>query len=259
MRRRYLAGDRTDLAEERTLLACYRTRMAKTRTGLAFVRTGLAFVGLGFGLIRHYHASAWLPLDIALIAIGAVMVREGFLSYSSGRKAGVAGYAVAQEKSQKSSIWDFSFPHTDAAVSPMSHSLPLPVRGSHLPGIWATTGLALERTVLAERRNVMARLRTVMARARTGFSFIRTGFSIMMIGVAFVLYFHGGGVGWGLFETVMVGGGLVLISDGIYWSFPAEKYRRQFPYCCGDMEIGVPDYGKSARSWQKAVFSNDGS
>ena len=259
MRRRFLANDRTDLAEERTLLACYRTRMAKTRTGLAFVRTGIAFVGLGFGLVRHYHASAWLPLDITLIVIGVLMVREGFLSYSSGRQAGVAGYAVAKKEGGDATIWDFSFPHSHTVVSPMRHSLPLPVRGSHAPGIWATTGLALERTVLAERRNVMARLRTVMARARTGLAFIRTGFSILMIGVAFVLYFRGGSLGWGLFETVMVVGGLALIGDGIYWSFPAERYRRQFPYCLGDMEIGVPDYGKPVRSWQKAVFSNDGS
>ena len=259
MRRRYLASDRTDLAEERTLLACYRTRMAKTRTGLAFVRTGIAFVGLGFGLVRHYHASAWLPLDIILIAIGVLMVSEGFLSYSSGRQAGEAGYAAARREGDNASIWDFSFPHSHTVASPMRHSLPLPVRGSHAPGIWATTGLALERTVLAERRNVMARLRTVMARARTGLSFIRTGFSILMIGVAFVLYFHDGGLGWGLFEAGMIVGGLGLIGDGIYWSFPAEQYRRQFPYCRGDMEIGIPDYGKSVRSWQKAVFSNDGS
>ncbi|MDH3393372.1 MAG: DUF202 domain-containing protein [Desulfobulbaceae bacterium] len=256
MRRRYLANDRTDLAEERSMLSCYRTRMAKTRTGLAFVRTGVAFIGLGFGLVRHYHASGWMVLDIALILIGAWMAGEGFLSYSSGRRAGKEGYLVAQEQGGESNIWDFSFPHSHSAVSPMCHSLPLPVRGGQAAGIWGTTGLALERTVLAERRNVMGRLRTVMARSRTGFAFVRTGFSILMVGIAFVVYFRDGGFGWGLFETLMLIGGLALIGDGIYLSFSAEKYRRQFPYCSGDMEIGVPNYGKPVRLWQKVVFSN---
>ena len=255
MRRRYLANDRTDLAEERTQLACYRTLMAKTRTGLAFVRTGFAFVGLGFALVRHFHASGWLVLDITLILIGAWMAGEGFLSYASGRRAGEDGYATA--RAQHASIWDFSFPHSHTVASPMRHSVPLPVRGGHAPGIWATTGLALERTVLAERRNVMARLRTVMARARTGYAFMRTGFSILMVGVVFVFSFHGGGVGWALFEAAMVVGGLALIGDGLYLNLPAERYRRQFPYCGGDMEIGVPDYGIPVRSWRTVVFNND--
>jgi len=257
MRRRYLASDRTDLAEERTLLACYRTRMAKARTGLAFVRTGLSFVGLGFGLIRHFHASRWLSFDIALIGIGSLMVVEGFLWYSSGRRAGVDGYATARERNLKKSIWDLTFPHPHSPATLAVQAMPLPVRGSHVPGIWATTGLALERTVLAERRNVMARLRTVMARARTGFAFVRTGLSIFMIGVAFVLYFNDGGIGWAIFDTLMLVGGLVLIADGLAWSLPAERYRRQFPYCFGDMDIAVPDYGKPARFWYKVVFSHE--
>ena len=258
MRRRFLANDRTDLAEERTQLSCFRTRMAKTRTGLAFVRTGFAFVGLGLGLIRHYHASSWIVLDIALLILGVLMAGEGFLSYTSGRQAGVDGYRAARQQGARSTIWDFSFPHSHSVInSPMGRSMPLPVRGGHAPGIWATTGLALERTVLAERRNVMARLRTVMARSRTGFSFIRTGFSIFMIGLVFVFYFKGGGAGWAIFEAIMLLSGLALIGDGFRWSYSAEKYRKQFPYCGGDMEIGVPNYGKPVRSWQKVVFNND--
>lgn len=255
MRRRYLANDRTDLVEERTKLACFRTQMAKTRTGLAFVRTGFAFFGLGSALVRRYHASGWLALDVTLMLIGIWMAWEGFLSYSSGRRAGEVGYAAA--KVQKLSIWDFSFPHSHTSISPMRHSVPLPVRNGHAPGIWATTGLALERTVLAERRNVMARLRTVMARGRTGYALIRTGLSIVMVGVAFIFTFYGGSLGWTLFEGLIVLGGMVLVVDGLYLNLPAERYRRQFPYCTGDMDIGVPDYGKPVRVWGKVVFSND--
>ncbi len=257
MRRRFLASDRTDFAEERTVLACYRTRMAKARTGLAFVRTGLSFVSLGFGLIRQFHVSLWISFDLSLIAIGALMVGEGFLWYSSGRQAGVEGYATALTRNMMKSIWDLTFPHPHNQPIPAVQPVPLPVRGSHLPGIWATTGVALERTVLAERRNVMARLRTVMACSRTGLAFVRTGLSIFMIGTAFTLYFHDGGLGWAVFDTLMLVGGLLLVADGLYWCLPAERYRRQFPYCFGDIEFAIPYYGTPARYWRKVVFSHE--
>lgn len=257
MRRRYLASDRTDMAEERTVLACFRTRMAKARTGLAFTRTGLAFISLGLGLLREFQTSRWLAFDLGLIAIGGLMTMEGFLWYFRGRRAGVEGRASVARKFTMATVWDYFFPHYHALPGSDGNPMTLPVRSSHVPGIWATTGVALERTVLAERRNVMARLRTVMSRARTGFAFIRTGLSLFLIGVAFMLYFSGStGLGWSLFNYAMMAIGLVLVVDGFVWSVPAERMRRQFPYCYGDMEIIIPDYGVPARFWQKAVFSN---
>lgn len=257
MRRRYLASDRTDLAEERTVLACFRTKMAKVRTGLAFTRTGFAFISLGLGLLRQFHASRWLPFDIGLIAIGMLMAMEGLFWYLRGRKAGVEGHASVQEKGGRSTVWDYFFPHRHFPPGPASNPMTLPVKSSHVPGIWATTGVALERTVLAERRNVMARLRTVMARARTGFAFIRTGLSVFLIGVAFLLAFTDkGGPGWAAFSYSMMVAGLLLVTDGFLWSLPAERTRRQFPYCYGYMEIVIPDYGTPARFWKKVVFSN---
>ena len=258
MRRRYLASDRTDLAEERTFLACFRTRMAKARTGLAFTRTGFAFISLGLGLLRQFKTSNWLAFDLGLIVIGAIMALEGFFWYYRGRQAGVEGLASVRKKAKMSTIWDYFFPHNHALPGCEKNPMVLPVRSSHVPGIWATTGVALERTVLAERRNVMARLRTVMARARTGFAFIRTGLSLFLIGVAFLLSFKdSGGVGWNIFSYAMMTTGLILVADGFAWSIPAERIRRQFPYCYGNMEINIPDYGKSARFWQKVVFSSD--
>lgn len=257
MRRRFLASDRTDMAEERTVLACFRTRMAKARTGLAFTRTGLAFISLGLGLLREFQNSRWLPFDLGLIVIGGLMTMEGFLWYFRGRRAGVEGRASVEKKFTMATIWDYFFPHQHALPGSDGTPMTLPVRSSHVPGIWATTGVALERTVLAERRNVMARLRTVMSRARTGFAFIRTGLSLFLIGVAFMLYFNdSGGLGWSLFNYAMMLIGLFLVVDGFVWSIPAERMRRQFPYCYGDMEIPIPDYGVPARFWQKVVFSN---
>jgi len=258
MRRRFLASDRTDMAEERTTLACYRTAMAKARTGLAFSRTGTAFIGLGVAFIRSFHAGPWTAFDAALILAGALMALEGFYWYIPGRSAGVEGLASIRSAEGRSTIWDLVFPPRHKEPDPEDFfSNLLPIKEGYAPGIWATTGLALERTVLADRRGVMARLRTVMARSRTGMAFIRTGMSISSVGLGLLVYFGAGSLAWTVFDAVMIISGLAIIADGLYWHMPAERTRRQFPYCFADVEITVPDYGRPARLWRKAVFSHD--
>lgn len=258
MRRRFLASDRTDLAEERTVLARYRTIMALARTGLAFTRTGIAFVGLGIALLRHFHTGPWTLFDIALISFGVIMAAEGLSLYLPGRHAGVEGFEAVRKKGEKSNIWNFVFPfaHRHPGIEDIYPKLS--VKSSYSPGIWATTGLALERTLLAERRNVMARLRTVMARSRTGLAFIRTGMSITAVGMGLLVYFGAAGLAWVTLDVILIIFGTVFIADGVYWHVPAEKIKKQFPYCFGDMEIIVPDYGVPARDWQKVIFNNDG-
>ncbi len=258
MRRRFLASDRTDLAEERTSLAGHRTVIAKARTGLAFTRTGVAFSGLGIGLIRHFHASRWTAFDISLIVAGVLMILEGFHWYLGGRSSWLEGLKCAMTRNKRESIWDFVMPFRRRPRGNKKKNSCPPVRATDLPGIWATTGLALERTVLAERRTVMSRLRTVMAHSRTGMAFIRTGISICGVGAGLMFYFGFAAFGWTAFNAVLIITGLVLIIDGFRWAVPAEKMRIQYPYCYGDMEITLPDYGRPARSWGKAVFSNDG-
>ncbi len=257
MRRRYLASDRTDLAEERTALACYRTWMAKVRTGLAFVRTGSAFIGLGLGLVKSFPASSWRIFDFGVVAVGIIMMAEGFYWYFRGRRAGTEGQDSVQRGFAASTLWDVFFPHRHEMPGLTVIPTRLPVTASQAPGIWGTTGHALERTMLAERRNVMARLRTTMARSRTGYAFIRTGLSLFMIGVALALYVPDGVLAWDIFNGTLIIGGLFLIADGFIWSLPAEKIRRQFPYCYADMEIVIPDYGTPCRAWKKAVFNRE--
>lgn len=258
MRRRFLAGDRTDFAEERTTLACYRTIMARARTGLAFTRTGIVFIGLGIALIRQFQAGAWTIFDASLLAVGVIMAMEGSYWYFRGRSAGNKGLVSVIKANEEKNIWDFVFPPVHNRLIPQDFYSHMPdVRESYSPGIWATTGLALERTMLAERRNVMARLRTVMARSRTGLAFIRTGMSIASIGMGLLVYFGTGNIAWTAFDIAMALVGLAFIIDGLYWHIPAEKVRRHFPYCFGDMEIPVPDYGKPVRNWKKVVFSHD--
>jgi uncharacterized membrane protein YidH (DUF202 family) len=257
MRRRFLASDRTDLAEERTVLACYRTLMARSRTGLSFTRTGFAFIGLGIALTRQFPAGPWSFVDAALILTGVVMVAEGFYWYLPGRRAGRESSEAVMKTEHKPGIWEFVFPPRFRHDGSRPLRTAPPVRGFASPGIWATTGLALERTLLAERRNVMARLRTVMARSRTGMALLRTGMAISAVGLGLLVYFGTGNVLWALFNWAMIIAGLLFIADGLFWHIPAERTREQYPYCFGDMEITVPDYGKPARAWKKAVFSHD--
>jgi uncharacterized membrane protein YidH (DUF202 family) len=260
MRRRFLAGDRTDYAEERTLLGCLRTRMARARTGLAFSRTGIALVGLGIALLRieRFRTSFWTWFDGALILLGIAKIGEGLLWYLPGRRAGREGFASIRRTGGQPTIWDSLFPpahqRPEAAAG---SSCRLPVSASQSPGIWATTGLALERTVLAERRNVMARLRTIMARSRTGLAFIRTGMSVSAIGAGLLATFGTSSFAWAAFYAVLTAAGALFIADGLYWHLPAERMRREFPYCYCDVEITVPDYGRPSRTWATAVFSHD--
>lgn len=254
MRRRFLASDRTDMAEERTHLACFRTQMGKIRTGLAFVRTGTAFAGLGFGLVRAFPPGPWDLFDWGLVGVGVLMMIDGFLWYFRGRAAAVAGQESASRGNAMTTIWDLFFPHRQGFIRFEKRSLPLPVCSSQEPGIWGTTGLALERTMLAERRNVMARLRTTMAGGRLGYAFIRTGLSLVVIGVVFAFYFPAGHTMVRVSEVMVILIGLFLVADGFIWGIPAEKFRKQFPYCYGDMEIVLPDYGVPCKFWKKAVF-----
>ncbi len=258
VRRRFLAGDRTDLAEERTVLACYRTVMASARTGLSFTRTGIAIIGLGIALLRQFPHGRWTAVDAAFLVLGSAMVLEGFYWYLPGRRAGADGARSVTNAQGRQSIWEEIFPFLLHSRSFAATRIPLPpVKGWRSPGIWATTGLALERTLLADRRNVMARLRTVMARSRTGMAFIRTGISLTSIGLGLLVYFGTGSAVWTIVESAMTGAGLLFIADGLSWYLPAERTRREFPYCFGEMEIPVPDYGIPARDWRKAVFSHD--
>jgi uncharacterized membrane protein YidH (DUF202 family) len=257
MRRRFLAIDRTDFAEERTILASYRTVMAQARTGLAFMRTGIAFLGLGIALLRQFHSGPWNIFDTSLIVTGVAMMLEGFHWYLPGRRASGMSVAAVREAETRISIWDFIFPPLRKRSTPEDCPSTLCVSERQAPGIWGTTGLALERTLIAERRNVKSRLRTVMAQSRTGLAFIRTGTSTASVGLGLLMFFGFDSLPWTVLNFALVAVGLGLVADGAYWHLPAEKARKQFPYCFNDMEILFPDYAKPCESWQKVVFCHE--
>jgi uncharacterized membrane protein YidH (DUF202 family) len=256
MKRRFLAIDRTDHAEERTTLSSYRTVMARARTGLALTRTGIAFIGLGIALFRQFPLSGWDVFYSALMLVGLAVTAEGFLWYVPGRRAGNEGLKLITRKHAKSSIWDFMISRLRDQVSAGELPSSLFIKESHSPGIWGTTGLALERTLIAERRNVKARLRTILARSRTGMAFIRTGMKIFSVGLGLLVYFGAANGIWLAFDIGLMLLGLIFVADGFYWHIPAEKTKDQFPYCFADVEIFFPDYSTPTLFWKKVVFSH---
>ncbi len=255
MRRRFLASDRTDMAEERTGLAGHRTKLARARTGLAFTRTGIAFTGLGIGLLRQFPAGGWSLFDGALIITGVLMSLEGLYWYFGGRRSGTDSLRSVLAAIQKETIWERIFPLGHKQAGPKRERSAPPVAVAQERGIWATTGHALERTVLADRRGVMARLRTMMAVSRTGMAYVRTGMSIASVGAGLMVYFGVSSSGWTVLNGLLIAGGLALIADGYRWMIPAERMRKEYPYCFGDMEIGLPDYGKPNAEWSTVLFS----
>ena len=103
----------------------------------------------------------------------------------------------------------------------------------------------------------MARFRTVMARSRTGMAFIRTGMSTLSVGLGLQIYFGAVSIAWTICNIVLMTCGMLFIADGFIWHVPAETMRKEMPYCFGDMEIAVPDYGRPNAEWGKAVFTHD--
>jgi len=256
MKRRFLATDRTDLAEERTALASYRTSMAQARTGLGFTRTGISLTGLGIGLWRIFpHSSTWwITFYSGLIFVGAIMTVEGFYWYIPGRKAAEWGLELIRKKQKNISIWDFMFSLFRGEMSAGELPATLSIDESHSPGIFGTTGLALERTLIAERRNVKARLRTIMARSRTGMAIIRTGANLFFVGVGLLAYFGTANRPWAVCEILLIIAGLILIGDGFSWHIYAEREKNRLPYCSSDMEIMMPNYACPTCFWEKVVF-----
>ena len=258
-RRRFLANDRTTLAEERTILAYLRTLMAKARTGLAFTRTGVVFAGIGIGFIRKFPPGPWSVFDWTLIVIGALMLLEGFYWYWPGRRAGHEAREVVARANGRKGLWDIIFPSRCLYAAGLDF-LREAYAPQARPGVFATTGLALERTTLADKRNAMSHLRTVLARGRTGMAFIRTGFSLLSVGAGLLVYFNffeRSSLGWSAFDFTLMGIGLYLIADGLHWYIGAERLKRRFPYCSADFDITEPDYSRPKPSWKTIRHCHD--
>jgi len=258
MRRRVLALERTELAEQRTRLAALRSLMAKARTGLALTRTGIALIGVGIALLRHKGLPVWIYPDTALIVVGLIMIIEGFHWYFPGRHAGQGGLPSIASPESEVTAWDLVLPpHLGPPPAASAFMGAPPVVPEDMPGLFSTTGLALERTLLAERRNLMARFRTALSRGRTGMALIRTGMNFCAVGLGLLVSFGLRNPAWTTLEFCILAIGVFLVVDGHYWYLPAEKWKKQFPYCSGDFEIDLPNYSTPFTQWEKVVFDHD--
>jgi len=256
MRRRFLALERTELALERTRLAFFRTIMAKSRTGMALVRTGIALAGIGMAFQKRIHNGSSDILGFGLMAVGIVLTAEGLSWYLSGRKSGHMSQSESEKAGEKAAGWDMLFPPAGIGGAEEHYRcVPVIMAGSS-PGIWGTTGLALERTLLAERRNVMARFRTSHARSRTGMAYLRTAANFVAVGLGLLLTGPARGMGWTSLECAIIAVGLLLFADGLYWIIPARRERWQLSFCESQMEISVPDYLKPAGEWQTFILDD---
>jgi len=258
MRRRFLALERTELALERTRLSFFRTLMARSRTGMALVRTGIALAGIGMAFQQRIHTGSTDMLGFGLMAAGIILIVEGFSWYFSGHKSGHLSQSEAEKAAEKSVGWDMLLPPADSGETGQRYRPMSVIRAGTSPGIWGTTGLALERTLLAERRNVMARFRTNHARSRTGMAYLRTAANFVAVGLGLLLTGPARGVGWTTLECSIIVVGLLLFADGLYWIIPARRERWQLPFCEYQMEITVPDYRKPSVEWQTFILDEGG-
>ncbi|WP_243358551.1 hypothetical protein [Fundidesulfovibrio terrae] len=257
MRRRFLALERTELAMERTRQAYFRTVMSKSRTGMALVRTGISLCGLGIAFLRRLHAQPADAAGLFLMAVGVVLTLEGLSWYLAGHGAGKTSLDEAERAGEKGGAWGMLLPpaheeHDDRRY----RCVPLVAPGCS-PGIWGSTGLALERTLLAERRNVMSRFRTSLACSRTGMAYVRTGVNFVAVGLGLLLTGPGHGLAWVVLESVIMAVGVLLLADGLYWHLPARRDRWQLPFCDCEMEIAVPDYSLPPGQWKTFELGND--
>jgi hypothetical protein len=68
------------------------------------------------------------------------------------------------------------------------------------------------------------------------------------------VYFGATNLLFAVFNIILVLAGLALIVDGYYWHIPAERMKKEFPYCFSNMEIAFPVYARPLSHWKKVVF-----
>jgi putative membrane protein len=78
------------------LLARQRTRLANERTLLAYVRTFLGFLGLGVALIAIFDVPLVIPLGLAAMGSGVLLLGVGLASFLRNRRAYGASESTGQ-------------------------------------------------------------------------------------------------------------------------------------------------------------------
>ncbi len=229
-----LAMWRNTMARWRTKLATYRTDFATVRTYMAFLEAGLTFMLVGRTLLRNDRAVHFAPFYWSMIAFGMLLVLLGLFSYYRIKKsyfrpprhqtiievtaASVQfledyqfvdkGEVESKEgKTMLARLFDLAN-RTVAVVDNSRDNKPRSL-------------LAHQRSIYAAQRTVAGCYRTIYARARTGMSFIGPGVSFASGGLGLIEYFRPSILNF--IDVFMIVLGLLMIVDGIMWSWPCRK------------------------------------
>ena len=237
-----LAVWRNTMARWRTKLAGYRTDFAKVRTHLSLLRGGLTLIIISRTLMRNGKAIQLAPVYWAMIAMGLLLIFFGLLSYHKIRKSLLRPprHQTLVEVTAASLYFleNYQFAGREspggkngktmlARLSDMVHRTVVNI-GPSLDNK-PRSELAHERNLFAAQRTVAACYRTIYSRARTGLSFIRTGVSFASVGLGLIGYF--GLSMLNMFDAFIILAGVLMVIDGILWSWPVRKENYEALKC----------------------------
>ena len=237
-----LALWRNTMARWRTKLASYRTDFARVRTQLSLLRGGLTMMIIGRTLLRSGKAIHLAPIYWTMIAVGLLLIFLGLLSYHRVKKSifRPPRHETLVEVTAASLYFLENYQFAErgntsgedgktmlARLSDMAHCTVVIIEPSR--DNKPRSQLAHERDLFAAQRTIAACYRTIYSRARTGLSFIRTGVSFASVGVGLITYF---GVSMlNIVDAFIILAGLLMVVDGIFWSWPVRKENYEASKC----------------------------
>jgi uncharacterized membrane protein YidH (DUF202 family) len=237
-----LALWRNTMARWRTKLASYRTDFARVRTQLSLLRGGLTMMIIGRTLLRSGKAIHLAPIYWTMIAVGLLLIFLGLLSYHRVKKSifRPPRHETLVEVTAASLYFLENYQFAErgntsgedgktmlARLSDMVHCTVVIIEPSR--DNKPRSQLAHERDLFAAQRTIAACYRTIYSRARTGLSFIRTGVSFASVGVGLITYF---GVSMlNIVDAFIILAGLLMVVDGIFWSWPVRKENYEASKC----------------------------
>jgi len=237
-----LALWRNTMARWRTKLASYRTDFARVRTQLSLLRGGLTMMIIGRTLLRSGKAIHLAPIYWTMIAVGLLLIFLGLLSYHRVKKSifRPPRHETLVEVTAASLYFLENYQFAErgntsgkdgktmlARLSDMVHCTVVIIEPSR--DNKPRSQLAHERNLFAAQRTIAACYRTIYSRARTGLSFIRTGVSFASVGVGLITYF--GASMLNIVDAFIILAGLLMVVDGIFWSWPVRKENYEASKC----------------------------
>ena len=229
-----LAVWRNTMARWRTKLATYRTDFATVRTYMSFLEAGLTFILVGRALLRNGHTVHFAPFYWSLIGFGLLLFILGMISYYRIKRSFYRPprhqTLIEVTAASVQFLEDYQFVDPGEVESKEGKTMLARLFDLASRTVVVIDGsrdnkprslLAHQRNVFAAQRTVAACYRTIYARARTGLSFIGTGVAFASGGLGFLEYFRPSILN--LLDIFMIVAGLLMIVDGILWSWPCRK------------------------------------